>query len=189
MDWSGDEDVQWMLQAKAGDSSAFEKVIERFQKPLLNFFFRFFGNLELAEDATQQLFVQVYRALPRYSPQSKLSTYLYRVAKNIALNLQRRNSILSFLGIEPAERVPAPLSQNPAPQAEEKEKAEKIQKALHQLPARQRMAILYAYFEDLTADEIAERMECSRSSVESLLFRARETLRKNLQSTQENELS
>lgn len=174
-----------MLQAQSGDDVAFEKILERYQKPLLNFFFRFFGNLTLAEDATQQLFIQVYRALPRYSPQSKLSTYLYRVAKNLAINIQRRNSILSFLGIEAAERTAAPVSENPAPRVEEKEKAEKIQKALDALPARQRIAILYAYFEDLRAEEIAERMECSRASVDSLLFRGRENLKKLLQGTQE----
>lgn len=180
MEWSEDEEVQWMLQAKQGDISAFEKILDRYQKPLLNFFFRFLGNQTLAEDATQQYFLQLYRSLPQYTPQSKLSTYMYTIAKNLALNIHRRNSVLSFLGIEQVERTPAPHAENPASKAEEKEKAEKVQKALDALSSRQRIAILYAYFEDLSAEEIAERMECSPTAVESLLFRARETLRKIL---------
>lgn len=170
-----------MLRAQAGELAAFKIILDRYQKPLLNFFYRFFGNRAMAEDAAQQLFLQLYKSVPKYQAKSKFSTYLYRMAKNLAINISRRNSILTFFSLgemTDPEMPPAPDAERPEAAAEKREKIFLIQRALSSLPARQRLAIVHAYFEDCSTDEIAARMDCSESAVESILFRAREKLKK-----------
>lgn len=178
-----EQDLEWMLQAQTGDLNAFAKIVEKYEKPLFNFFLRFLGNKETAEDAAQQLFLQIFKALPRYKVQAKFSTYLYRIAKNIAINISRRNHFLSFFSLSDfleQEDPPCPKKERPEEILEKNEKEEQVKKALELLPLRQRLAIVLAYFEDCPMQEIAERMECTVASVESLLFRARQTLKNSL---------
>lgn len=178
-----EQDLEWMLQAQTGDLNAFAKIVEKYEKPLFNFFLRFLGNKETAEDAVQQLFLQIFKALPRYKVQAKFSTYLYRIAKNIAINISRRNHFLSFFSLSDfleQEDPPCPKKERPEEILEKNEKEEQVKKALELLPLRQRLAIVLAYFEDCPMQEIAERMECTVASVESLLFRARQTLKNSL---------
>ncbi|OGR57249.1 MAG: hypothetical protein A3I11_09230 [Elusimicrobia bacterium RIFCSPLOWO2_02_FULL_39_32] len=178
-----EQDIEWMLQAQKGDLNAFAKIIEKYEKPLFNFFFRFLGNKETAEDAAQQLFLQVYKSLPRYRIEAKFSTYLYRIARNLAINISRRNHFLSFFSLSDfleQEDPPGPKKERPEEILERNEREDQIKKALSLLPLRQRLAIILAYFEDCPMQEIAERMECTVSSVEALLFRARVSLKKHL---------
>ncbi len=178
-----DEEIQWMLDAKSGDSASFEKIIDRYQKPFYNFFYRFLGNASSAEDATQTLFLQIYSALPRYKPTANLRTYLYRSAKNLAINLSRRNTFLSFFSLDDSEN-PINISDSPDKRPEKilenMETVQQVQEALQSLPSRQRIAIIYQYFEDCSVTEIGDRMEISTPAVESLLFRARTTLKEKL---------
>ncbi|MBI2118536.1 MAG: RNA polymerase sigma factor [Elusimicrobia bacterium] len=176
-----EQDIEWMLQAQKGDLNAFTKIIEKYEKPLFNFFFRFLGNKETAEDASQQLFLQVYKSLPRYTVQAKFSTYLYRIARNLAINISRKNHFLSFFSLSDfleQEEPPGPKKERPEEILERNEREDQVKKALSLLPLRQRLAVVLAYFEDCSDEEIAERMECTVSSVEALLFRARAALKK-----------
>lgn len=178
-----DEEIQWALRVQSGDDSAFQLILNRYEKPLLNFFFRFFGNRETAEDATQQLFLQFYRSIPRYRPTAKLNTYLYSMARNLAINISRRNALLNFFGITEETEFslpPAPRSEQPEASFEQKQKMEEVQRALSLLPPRQRIAVILAYFDDCSSEEIAERTGNSVGAVESMLFRARQTLKKSL---------
>lgn len=172
-----------MLDSKAGDTASFEKIVDRYQKPLYNFFYRFLGNSSKAEDATQTFFLQIYSALPRYKPTASLRTYFYRSAKNLAINLSKRNAFLSFFSLDDSEN-PIILSDSPGKQPEkileEMETVKQVQAALQSLPIRQRIAMIYQYFEDCSVTEISNRMEISIQAVESLLFRARQTLKEKL---------
>ncbi len=181
-----DEEIQWMLQAKSGNSSSFEKIVLRYQKPLYNFFWRALGNMEKAEDATQTLFLQIYAALPRYQPTASLKTYFYRSAKNLAINLSRREALLNFFSLEDPDQ-PIVIRDTPKKEPlnvlESTEERKRVQKALQELPSRQRIAIIHQYFEDCSVSEIADRMELSIPAVEALLFRGRQSLKEKLNLT------
>src|SRR3974390_1195763 len=84
-------DVQLMLDVKAGDGSSFELLLQRYRTPLVNFLYRMVRNREQAEDLAQEVFLRVYRAREDYAPSAKFTTWLVRIATNLALNSVRDN--------------------------------------------------------------------------------------------------
>lgn len=84
-------DVQLMLDVKAGDEASFELLLQRYRTPLVNFLFRMVRNREQAEDLAQEVFLRVYRARGEYVPSAKFTTWLFRIATNLALNSMRDN--------------------------------------------------------------------------------------------------
>src|SRR5215467_11578086 len=84
-------DVQLMLDVKAGDQQSFELLLQRYRTPLVNFLYRMVRNREQAEDLAQEVFLRVYRAREDYEPSAKFTTWLFRIATNLALNSVRDN--------------------------------------------------------------------------------------------------
>src|SRR5216683_2591504 len=84
-------DVQLMLDVKAGDEQSFALLLHRYRSPLVNFFFRMLRSREQAEDRAQEVFIRVYRAREDYVPSAKFTTWLFRIATNLALNSVRDN--------------------------------------------------------------------------------------------------
>src|SRR6202162_2921500 len=84
-------DVQLMLDVKAGDEASFELLLQRYRTPLVNFLYRRVRNREQAEDLAQEVFLRVYRAREDYVPSAKFTTWLFRIATNLALNSVRDN--------------------------------------------------------------------------------------------------
>src|ERR1700674_1836506 len=82
-------DVQLMLDVKAGDDSSFELLLRKYRSPLINFLFRMVRDSAVAEDLAQEVFLRVYRARDRYSPSAKFTTWMFRIATNLALNALR----------------------------------------------------------------------------------------------------
>src|ERR1700737_5537921 len=79
-------DVQLMLDVKAGDEQSFALLLQRYRSPLVNFLYRMVRNREQAEDLAQEVFIRVYRARAEYVPSAKFTTWLFRIATNLALN-------------------------------------------------------------------------------------------------------
>src|SRR6202795_1835300 len=84
-------DVQLMLDVKAGDDASFNLLLQKYRTPLINFLFRMVRNTATAEDLAQEVFLRVYRARKQYSPSAKFTTWLFRIATNLALNSLRDN--------------------------------------------------------------------------------------------------
>src|SRR5216683_6070761 len=82
-------DVQLMLDVKAGDEQSFALLLHRYRSPLVNFLYRMVRNREQAEDLAQEVFLRVYRAREDYEPSAKFTTWLFRIATNLALNSLR----------------------------------------------------------------------------------------------------
>src|ERR1700758_1148282 len=82
-------DVQLMLDVKAGDEQSFELLLQRYRRPLVNFLYRMVRVREEAEDLAQEVFVRVYKARKDYVPSAKFTTWLFRIATNLALNWER----------------------------------------------------------------------------------------------------
>src|SRR6202040_547294 len=84
-------DVQLMLDVKAGDDASFDLLLKKYRTPLVNFLYRMVRDTATAEDLAQEVFLRVYRARKQYSPSAKFTTWLFRIATNLALNSVRDN--------------------------------------------------------------------------------------------------
>src|SRR5215467_43684 len=104
-------DVQLMLDVKAGDEVSFGLLLAKYRSPLINFLYRMVRDAATAEDLAQEVFLRVYRARRQYSPSAKFTTWLFRIATNLALNSLRdnRHRQLDVSIDEPAEDDEAPL--------------------------------------------------------------------------------
>ncbi len=180
-------DVQLMLDVKAGDDASFDILLQKYRLPLVNFLHRMVRDTATAEDLAQEVFLRVYRARKRYSPSAKFTTWLFRIATNLALNSVRDNR---YRHMEVSLDAPTEEDQAPreVPTREmridehmiERDRAEFIRRAIATLPEKQRAAVLLHKYEEMDYGEIAKILECSESALKSLLFRAYETLRVQL---------
>jgi len=185
-------DVQLMLDVKAGDEASFELLLQRYRTPLVNFLFRMVRNREQAEDLAQEVFLRVYRAREYYVPSAKFTTWLFRIATNLALNSMRDTR---YQKLEVSIDAPVTLDaedgdERPLDVAEKRPNIEQhlvedvrvkmIRHAINKLPEKQRAAVLLHKYQELDYTEIAKILSCSESALKSLLFRAYEALRVEL---------
>jgi len=180
-------DVQLMLEVKAGDEASFELLLRKYRTPLVNFLNRMVRDAATAEDLAQEVFLRVYRARKKYSPSAKFTTWLFRIATNLALNSLRdgRHRQMEVSLDAPPEEDEAPLD---LPSRDvradqmliERERAERIRRAVLSLPEKQRAAVLLHKYQEMDYAEIGHVLDCSESALKSLLFRAYETLRVEL---------
>jgi RNA polymerase sigma-70 factor (ECF subfamily) len=172
-----DEGSQLMLRFQQGDRAAFDVLFRRFSRPVLGFLTRMVRDRGRAEELAQETFVRVYQARDRYQPRAKFTTFLFAIAHNLALNELARARHALETSLEPAQRA---VLVDPGPGADQLLEASRAQarleRALGDLPERQRAALLLRSTENLGYDEIAAALEVSVSSVKSLLHRARERL-------------
>ncbi len=179
-----------MLGVKQGDEVSFELLLQRYRRPLCHFLNRMVRDTAQAEDLAQEVFLRVYRARREYEPSAKFTTWLFRIATNLALNSLRdgRHRQLEISLDAPAEsedgsEIPVEVADR-APVVEEqlveRDRVEVVRRAIFALPENQRAAVLLHKYQDLDYDEIARILGCSVSALKSLLFRAYEALRVEL---------
>jgi len=176
----------------SGDIPAFEKLIQRYRNSVLNFIYKYLGDRFGAEDLAQEVFIRVYRARADYVPSAKFTTWLFRIATNLALNSVRDNrhqrmeiSLDAPITADAEDGDERPLDvadKHPDIEQHLVEEARKkmIRHAIEKLPEKQRAAVLLHKYQELDYNEIAKILECSESALKSLLFRAYETLRVEL---------
>jgi len=183
-----DPDVRLMLALRAGDAAAFDSLFGRWSGPLLRYAQRMVGDLATAEDLVQEVFLRVYRARERYAPEARFSTWLYRIATNLALNeLRRPRRRTPHRSAEDEEAVLA----EPAAGADDVAHARRVGRAaaaaLEELPETQRAALCLAAVEGLSYAEVAEALEVTESAVKALVHRARSALAQRLRAVREEE--
>jgi RNA polymerase sigma-70 factor (ECF subfamily) len=173
----------------AKDDAAFRTFVELYQSSVLSACYRILGNQQDAEDVAQDVFVMVYRKAESFRGESGLSTWLYRIAVNLSLNRLRRRKWDRLFGIltlseaeseETIDRMEAPEQDRPDRQLEANERSRILTDLLNTLPEKQRVAIILHKIEGLSHQEIAEILQISLSSVESLVHRAKRNLQKKL---------
>lgn len=175
-----DPDVALIDASGRGDWNAFESLVKRYQYPLLTFTFRYLGDRATAEDATQEVFLRIYRAAPRFEAKTRVSTWIFHIAYNVVLtemDRRRRQEDLSEALSQSREEADQEPLYEPS---ESFELQEEIRSALAELPGNQRAALLLRINEDLSYREIGEVLGVGVQSVESLLFRARKNLKQIL---------
>jgi RNA polymerase sigma-70 factor (ECF subfamily) len=167
-----------MLSFRAGDTSAFDALFERWSRPLLRYLERMVREPAAAEELVQEAFLRVYRARDRYVPDARFSTWLYRIATNLALNELRRPHRRDPHDSLDAEQ--APVLPDPTPATDDvvhaRLRARRLEVALEELPERQRAALWLTAVEGLSYAQVADSLEVSESAVKALVHRARTRL-------------
>jgi RNA polymerase sigma-70 factor (ECF subfamily) len=184
-----DPDVALMLRVQAGEVDAFPALFERYAPRVLQFVRRFVGHEARAEELTQDVFAQIFRFRRRYRPESRLSTWVFRIATNLCLNELRRpeHRLRVDLWKEPAGEesrdgpaLPDPQAATPEETAAARELAVALDREIAALPAKQRAALLLSRLDGLAYRDVADVLGCSEGAVKALLFRATHGLRARL---------
>jgi RNA polymerase sigma-70 factor (ECF subfamily) len=185
----GATDADVMLRVKAGDDSAFEYLVQKYRRQMISFMYRMSHNSAAAEDLAQEVFLRVYRSRTNYEPSAKFTTWLYRIATNLAVNHARdtrherpENTVnLDQPDSETGQTPDVPDSSITVEEAIlRRERLAAIRQKVQALPERQKIAVLMHKYQQMDYKQIAEVLKLSESATKSLLFRAYETLRVQL---------
>jgi RNA polymerase sigma-70 factor (ECF subfamily) len=182
-------DAEVMLRVKAGDDSAFAYLVQKYRRAMVSFMYRMAHNPAAAEDLAQEVFLRVYRSRETYEPSAKFTTWLYRIATNLAVNYARdtrHERPENMVSIDEKDddtglTVDVPDSSLSAEESiMRRERMAAIRQKVQQLPERQRMAVVMHKYQQMDYRQIAQVLKLSESATKSLLFRAYETLRVQL---------
>jgi RNA polymerase sigma-70 factor, ECF subfamily len=184
-------DADMMLRVKAGDDSAFDYLVQKYRRAMVNFMYRMAHNAAVAEDLAQEVFLRVYRSRGSYEASAKFTTWLYRIATNLAVNHARdtrRERPENMVSLdEPDEETGTTMdvpdsSMNVEENLVRRERLQAIRNTVQQLPERQRLAVIMHKYQQMDYKQIADVLKLSESATKSLLFRAYESLREQLKS-------
>jgi RNA polymerase sigma-70 factor (ECF subfamily) len=164
-----------MARAAAGDRDALGALVRRHQAGVFSIARKYLGDRAEAEDVTQDVFLRLWTAAPRFRPERPLPAFLRTVTVNLCLDRRRRPALVS---IEDPSKIPGPADAQDGTLAAERREA--LRKALATLPPAQRMAIVLVHFEGLPVAETARLLEVGVKAAESLLSRGRRSLRERL---------
>ena len=182
-------DAAIMLRAAAGDEAAFNFLVGKYHRPMMNFLYRMVHSQAVAEELAQDVFLRVYRARESYRAEAKFTTWLYRIATNVAVNHARdtkheRAAQNVYLDVPDEETGTTPEIADDEPTVEQhllrEERMSAIRRHVMALPERQRVAVLMHKYQGLDYRQIGEVLKLSESATKSLLFRAYQTLREKL---------
>jgi RNA polymerase sigma-70 factor (ECF subfamily) len=183
------EELELIKRAAGGDDTAFEQLVNQYQKPVYNLAYRMCGNADDAFDLSQEAFLNAWKGLKGFQFQSSFSTWLYRLTSNVCLSYLRskkRKSAVSLVFLDDKEEeqeweIPdsAPL---PEEQAISKEERRQVESALNSLEVEYREALALSVYSDLSYQQIAEIQGVQEGTVKSRIFRAREKIRRIIQS-------
>lgn len=163
-----------MREVARGDPSAYRALCNRYLAPIHRFAQRMLGSATEAEDVAQETFLRIWQHADRYTPSAAVSTWIYRIARNLCIDRIRRRR-------EQSDRISQiDTDERPSLLLARKELAAQVEQALQDLPERQRTALCLVHYEGLSQQEAADVMEVGVEALESLLARGRRTLRKQL---------
>ena len=174
---------------KEGDEAAFAEIVGRYRNPITNYLFRFLNDYEEAVDLAQETFVRVYFAIERYHTDYAFSTYIYRIATNLAISeirRRKRRSVLSLTGLFQAEGDETTEFQPPDTRTlqdenmVDDERSAVIAKAIATLPPKYRVPIVLRDIEGKSYEEIASILELGLGTTKSRISRARGLLKEKL---------
>ena len=170
-------DEQLIEQIRRGDTTAFQALVEKYQKKMYAVAYGLVGNREDALDSVQEAFVKAYRSLERFKGESSFYTWLYRITVNTALNHAKKRSRVTRHEVEEVFEDPATVTQPDAgKRLEAEDTAKRLKVLLDQLNPDQRACIISREIEGMDYQEIARSLGININTVRSRLKRARETL-------------
>jgi RNA polymerase sigma-70 factor (ECF subfamily) len=183
------DEAQLIKGIQQGDRKSFKLLVEKYQQMVVNTCFGIVHNRADAEDLAQDVFLEIFRSAGNFRGDAKLSTWLYRIATNRSLNMIRNKKRKGFFeSLEDAftagknrnKEISDDHSDHPDRNITNQQRADLIHRAIDQLPEKQRIAFTLNKYEELPYQQIAEVMEISLASVETLIHRAKKNLQKQL---------
>jgi RNA polymerase sigma-70 factor (ECF subfamily) len=183
-----DKEEKLIKNIQSGDLCCFEELYNIYKDLVYSVCLKFLDNKNEADDVSQDIFIKVYYNIKSFRFDSKFSTYLYKISVNHCLNLLRKERRVKLLSLDaifsrswPDNQVEISDESMDLEKIISQKEAEKIiGNAINSLPEKQKTAIILSKFEELSYSEIAAILGCTISSVESLLFRAKQNLSKKL---------
>jgi RNA polymerase sigma factor (sigma-70 family) len=182
------EENELINRLKSGDEGAYRLIIEKYQTSVLNCCFKFVKNRETAEDLTQEVFIEVYKSIGSFKSESTFFTWLYRISVTKSLDhlksmkrKKRYGFLKSIFSGDGEKEILLPSDQNnPLEILEEEDRKKVLSWAIESLPENQKVAFTLSKYDEKSYKEIAEILDTTISSVESLIFRAKTNLKKKL---------
>jgi RNA polymerase sigma-70 factor, ECF subfamily len=170
-----EDEIEWMQRTARGDAAAFRMLADAHLVKIMNFAYRLLHNRSDAEDVTQETFLRLWKDAGRYEPTARVTTWLHRIAHNLCIDRLRgrREQPTENLDEERSSTEPGGL-------LERKRTAVEVEKALADLPERQRAAITLVHYQELSNIEAAAVLDVGVEALESLLARGRRSLRERL---------
>ncbi len=185
---SAERDAAWVKAALAGDTNAFGRLVEAYQRVAVSTAYRLLSNSDDAQEVVQDAFLKAYQSLGRLQDVHRFGAWFLRIVSNLSLNARRaRRSASRALvdgsqGLDGAAEAadPSQAAQGPDRRAEGRELQAAIDAALEKLPEKQRLALLLFSVEGWPQKDIAELLDCSLETVKWNVFQARKRLREHL---------
>lgn len=172
------DEQKWLEELRRGGRTAFEQLLDRYERRVYNLAFRMLGDPTEAEDATQDIFVQVHRSLPGFRGQSRLDTWIHRIGVNVCLQRRRRRKLPT---VELLEHDPVTEGEeDPIHAAMAGELRSCLEDAIQRLPEAQRTVVLLHGMQGLSYSEVADALGCPVGTVKSRLSTAFRRLRQLL---------
>lgn len=172
---------------KNGDKEAFNILVKRYEKKVLNILYLQLGNIPDLEDLAQEVFIKIFKNIKGFRGEAKFSTWIYRITMNVAYDYKRKNKEVYSLD-EPMkedeedtfEKVVPSEEEDPLSVVEREDIRSKLQKLIRELPKEYQEVLILREYEGLSYEEISKVLKCPVGTVESRLFRARKELKEKL---------
>jgi RNA polymerase sigma-70 factor (ECF subfamily) len=176
-----DPDAETMLAVQQGNVAAFEQLLDKYHRPIVNFIYKIVNNTSEAEELAQEVFLRVYRARGSYVPKARFAAWIYKIAANLSFKESRRRRRMRFWSgnhhfNEAGAREELDVA-DPGPHAEERiissELSLAVRRAIRSLPKKEKTALILRRYEELSYREIAEIMECTEAAVKTYIHRGK----------------
>jgi len=183
------DEAQLIKGIQHGDRKSFQILVETYQRMVVNTCLGIVHNRVDAEDLAQDVFLEIFRTAENFRGDAKLSTWLYRIATNQSLNMIRKNKRRRFFqsieetfsgGRNRTSEISENRGDQPDQNITDQQRSDLLHRAIDRLPEKQRIAFTLNKYEELSYLQIAEIMEISLASVESLIHRAKKNLQEQL---------
>ncbi len=176
-----DPDAALMVAFQKGDNEAFDHILDKYHRPIVNFIYKIVNNSAEAEELAQEVFLRVYRARLTYEPRARFAAWIYRIATNLSFKEADRKRRMRFWHQRDDSQGDASTEEavfhDPVPNAENKliatEMGEVIRRAIAALPRNEKTALVLRRYEDLSYREIAGIMHCTEAAVKTYIHRGK----------------
>lgn len=179
-------DDELALEAKNGNRASFDKLYDKYKRPIINYIYRYIGDLSHAEELAQEAFIRVYTNIDRYVEKGKFSSWVYTIAGNLAKNFLRDKSHFTEISIDKEIQgqegevslldIIADKGRTPQEETQKEEIDKIIQQGINKLKPKHREVIILCDIQGLSYEEAAKILKCPSATVGSRLSRAREYL-------------
>lgn len=176
-DYQADPDVALMMRVARGDRAAFEQLVIKYQKAVINTAYRYTGNPSAAEELAQDVFLRVFRAASTYKPDARFSTWLFTIVRNVCSNFRTREGKQDHQTDSEEEAVfVAEKAEDPQSRVLRRERELKIRRAVEKLPDSLKLPLILHQFQQMPYEEIAQILDITLAAVKVRIHRARQAL-------------